>query len=124
MLALPRAASAKRARPSFEPAGSLSEPAANITSLGSGSVGEPAACDVEPEDGCAAGATEAPATAVSGGGALRPASTIPAMATTINTATATMTTVREELLCGGFFGSLMRLPDVLFGFAAADSSWR
>jgi hypothetical protein len=46
-----------------------------------------------------------PATAASGAGAgaLRPASTIPAMATTINTATAKMTTVREELLCGGFF---------------------
>jgi hypothetical protein len=46
------------------------------------------------------------------------------MATTINTATATMTTVREELLCGGLFGSLMTFPSSPFGFAAADSSWR
>lgn len=44
------------------------------------------------------------------------------MATTINTATATMTTVREEVLSGGFFGSLMNSPGDLFCFAMADSS--
>jgi len=66
---------------------------------------------VEPEAAGPADTAGADAAPTSGaGGAFRPASTIPAMATTINTATATTATVREELLGGGFFGSLMRLP--------------